>query len=48
MNSSAVIIDDTTLLLPAVRLAALQHKRDLKDRELVDIYLNGAALLKAA
>lgn len=40
--------EDATLLLPAVRLAALQHKRDLKDRELVAIYLNGAALLKAA
>ncbi len=40
--------DDATLLLPAVRLQALRHKRDLKDRELVAIYLNGAELLKAA
>jgi homocitrate synthase NifV len=40
--------DDATLLLPAVRIQALHHKRDLKDRELVTIYLNGAELLKAA
>jgi homocitrate synthase NifV len=40
--------DDATLLLPVVRLEALRHKRDLKDRELVSIFLNGAELLKAA
>jgi homocitrate synthase NifV len=40
--------DDATLLLPVVRHEALRHKRDLKDRELVAIYLNGAELLKAA
>ncbi|MDK9717231.1 MAG: homocitrate synthase [Trichlorobacter sp.] len=40
--------DDAGLLLPVVRLEALRRKRDLKDRELVNIYLNGAELLKAA
>lgn len=40
--------DNATLLLPVVRNAALRRKRDLKDRELVNIYLNGAELLKAA
>ncbi len=40
--------DDATLLLPVVRHESLKHKRDLKDRELVDIYLNGTELLKAA
>ncbi len=40
--------DDAGLLLPVVRHEALRHKRDLKDRELVAIYLNGAELLKAA
>lgn len=40
--------DDATLLLPAVRHAALRHKRDLADHELMNIYLRGAALLKAA
>lgn len=40
--------DDAGLLLPVVRLEALRRKRDLKDRELVEIYLNGAELLKAA
>lgn len=40
--------DDAGLLLPVVRREALRHKRDLKDRELVGIYLNGTALLKAA
>jgi len=40
--------DDATLLLPAVRHAALRHKRDLEDHELMNIYLRGAALLKAA
>ena len=39
---------DAGLLLPVVRHEALRHKRDLKDRELVAIYLNGAELLKAA
>ena len=40
--------DDAGLLLPVVRREALRRKRDLKDRELVGIYLNGTALLKAA
>ncbi len=40
--------DDAGILLPVVRLEALRRKRDLKDRELVSIYLNGAELLKAA
>lgn len=40
--------DDATLLLPVIRHEALRHKRDLKDRELMQIYLNGAELLKAA
>lgn len=40
--------DDAGLLLPVVRHEALRRKRDLKDRELVGIYLNGAELLKAA
>jgi homocitrate synthase NifV len=40
--------DNATLLLPVVRHEALRHKRDLYDRELMQIYLDGAALLKAA
>ena len=40
--------DDAGLLLPVIRQEALRRKRDLKDRELVAIYLNGAGLLKAA
>ncbi|MDD2499420.1 MAG: homocitrate synthase [Geobacter sp.] len=40
--------DDAGLLLPVVRHEALRRKRDLKDRELMQIYLNGAELLKAA
>lgn len=40
--------ENAGLLLPVVRNAALRRKRDLKDRELMQIYLNGAALLKAA
>ena len=40
--------DDAGLLLPVVRHEALRRKRDLNDRELVNIYLNGAELLKAA
>lgn len=40
--------DDAGLLLPVVRHEALRRKRDLKDRELVTMYLNGAELLKAA
>lgn len=40
--------DDAGLLLPVVRHEALRRKRDLKDRELVNIYLSGAELLKAA
>jgi len=40
--------DDATLLLPVVRHEALRRKRDLNDRELMRIYLNGAELLKAA
>lgn len=40
--------DNAALLLPVVRHAALRHKRDLYDRELMQIYLDGAALLKAA
>ncbi len=40
--------DDATLLLPVVRHESLKQKRDLKDMELVDIYLNGTELLKAA
>ena len=40
--------DDAGLLLPAIRHESLRHKRDLKDRELVDIYFNGTELLKAA
>jgi len=40
--------DDAGLLLPVVRHEALRRKRDLKDRELVAMYLNGAELLKAA
>lgn len=39
---------DAGLLLPVVRHEALRHKRDLKDRELMQIYLDGAGLLKAA
>lgn len=39
---------DATLLLPVVRREALRRKRDLNDRELMAIYLNGAELLKAA
>ena len=39
---------DADLLLPVIRHEALRHKRDLKDRELMEIYLNGAELLKAA
>lgn len=40
--------DDAGLLLPVVRHEALRRKRDLNDRELMNIYLNGAELLKAA
>jgi homocitrate synthase NifV len=40
--------DDAGLLLPVVRNEALRRKRDLHDRELVNIYLNGAELFKAA
>lgn len=40
--------DDAGLLLPVVRQEALRRKRDLNDRELMAIYLNGAGLLKAA
>lgn len=40
--------DNATLLLPVVRNEALRRKRDLKDRELMNIYLHGAELLKAA
>lgn len=40
--------DDASLLLPVVRHEALRCKRDLQDRELVAIYLNGAELFKAA
>ncbi len=40
--------EDAGLLLPVVRHEALQRKRDLKDRELMRMYLNGAGLLKAA
>lgn len=40
--------DDAGLLLPVVRHEALRRKRDLKDRELVTMYLNGEELLKAA
>ncbi len=40
--------DNAGLLLPVIRQEALRRKRDLKDRELVAIYLNGAGLLKAA
>ncbi len=40
--------DNATLLLPVVRTEALRRKRDLKDRELMNIYLHGAELLKAA
>lgn len=40
--------DDAGLLLPVVRHEALRRKRDLKDRELVTMYLNGTELLKAA
>jgi homocitrate synthase NifV len=40
--------DDAGLLLPVVRNEALRRKRDLQDQELVDIYLNGAALFNAA
>jgi len=39
---------DANLLLPVIRQEALRRKRDLKDRELMEIYLNGAKLLKAA
>lgn len=39
---------DADLLLPVIRHEALCRKRDLKDRELMEIYLNGAELLKAA
>ena len=40
--------DDATLLLPVVRHEALRHKRDLKDRELMQIYLDGVELLREA
>ncbi|CAH2029869.1 homocitrate synthase [Trichlorobacter ammonificans] len=39
---------DADLLLPVIRHEALRRKRDLKDRELMEIYLAGAALLQAA
>jgi len=39
---------DANLLLPVIRQEALRRKRDLKDRELMEIYLSGAKLLKAA
>lgn len=40
--------DAAGLLLPVVRHEALRRKRDLNDRELMNIYLHGAELLKAA
>ncbi len=40
--------DNAGLLLPVIRHEALRRKRDLKDPELMHIYLNGAELLKAA
>lgn len=40
--------DNAGLLLPVVRHKALCRKRDLNDRELMNIYLHGTKLLKAA